>query len=215
MKKTIGILAHVDAGKTTLSERILFLSGALRKTGRVDHGDSFLDTHPIERERGITVFSGQAAFTMGRDEIYWLDTPGHVDFSTEMERAASVMDCAILVVSAAEGVQSHTETVWGVLERYRVPVFVFINKTDRMGADADAVLAQIRDRLSGDAADFRTWQGNTASMPQDIQETAAERDEELMDRLFADAFDEELWTQRLTEQIAARQLFPVMAGSGL
>ena len=121
MKKTVGVLAHVDAGKTTFSEQVLYLSHAIRALGRVDHQDAFLDTHPLERQRGITIFSGQACLSLGDDTVYWLDTPGHVDFSTEMERALSVMDYAVLVVSCAEGVQSHTETVWRLLSAYRIP----------------------------------------------------------------------------------------------
>ena len=137
MRKTIGILAHVDAGKTTFSERVLFHTQAIRKLGRVDHQDAFLDSHALEKQRGITIFSGLANFEMNGDTYYWLDTPGHVDFSTEMERAVSVMDYAVLVISCAEGVQSHTETVWQLLKEYNVPVMVFLNKLDRAGADPD------------------------------------------------------------------------------
>ena len=140
MRKTIGILAHVDAGKTTFSERVLFHTQAIRKLGRVDHQDAFLDSHALEKQRGITIFSGLANFEMNGDTYYWLDTPGHVDFSTEMERAVSVMDYAVLVISCAEGVQSHTETVWQLLKEYNVPVLVFLNKLDRAGADPERVL---------------------------------------------------------------------------
>ena len=140
MKKTIGILAHVDAGKTTFSEQALYCARALRAPGRVDHRDAFLDIHPLERARGITIFSDQACFDYDGDTWYWIDTPGHVDFSSEMERALGALDYAVLIVSCAEGVQSHTETAWRLLERYGVPAFLFLNKTDRAGADPDTVL---------------------------------------------------------------------------
>ena len=129
MKKTIGILAHVDAGKTTFSEQILYHAHALRAPGRVDHGDAFLDAHPLEKARGITIFSDQARFEYGGDTWYWIDTPGHADFSSEMERALSILDFAVLVISCVEGVQSHTETAWRLLGQYNVPVFLFFNKT--------------------------------------------------------------------------------------
>ena len=148
-EKTIGILAHVDAGKTTFSEQALYLTHAIRHLGRVDHRDAFLDDHPMERQRGITIFSGQAVLEIGGNTVYWLDTPGHVDFSAEMERALSVMDAAVLVVSAAEGIQSHTETLWQLLQAYRVPTFVFLNKCDREGADFDGVLGLWRASVPG------------------------------------------------------------------
>lgn len=214
MRKTIGILAHVDAGKTTFSERVLYLTQAIRTLGRVDHQDAFLDAHPLERERGITIFSGQATFELDGDTIYWLDTPGHVDFSTEMERAVAVMDYAVLLVSCAEGVQSHTETVWQLLRNYHVPVFLFLNKIDREGADPDAVIAQIHRRLSPDAIDLRSLQ-MTGEMDTALQEAVAERDEALLDRLFSDGYDAALWQASLLKQIKARQCFPVMAGTAL
>ena len=126
----IGILAHVDSGKTTLSEGMLYTAGEIRKIGRVDHGDAFLDTHEIERDRGITIFSKQATMKFRETEFTLLDTPGHVDFSTEMERTLSVLDYAILVISGTDGVQNHTETLWRLLKRYDVPTFLFINKMD-------------------------------------------------------------------------------------
>ena len=134
MKKlVIGILAHVDAGKTTLSEALLYQTGAIRSLGRVDHKDAFLDTEALERERGITIFSKQAVFPLGEAEAALLDTPGHVDFSAEMERTLQVMDCAILVISGTDGVQAHTRTLWQLLEGRGVPVFLFINKMDLVG----------------------------------------------------------------------------------
>ena len=138
MKKlTIGILAHVDAGKTTLSEGLLYAAGALRTLGRVDHGDAFLDTEALERERGITIFAKQAVLDCGGTHITLLDTPGHVDFSAEAERTLQVLDYAVLVISGTDGVQSHTETLWRLLRRYHIPTFVFINKMDRDRADFD------------------------------------------------------------------------------
>ena len=151
---TIGVLAHVDSGKTTLSEGLLFASGALRRLGRVDHGDAFLDTDALERERGITIFAKQAMLTAGETEITLLDTPGHVDFSAEMERTLSVLDYAVLVISGSDGVQSHTRTLWRLLERYSVPTFLFINKMDLAGADEDALMAQLTAALSAECVDF-------------------------------------------------------------
>lgn len=214
MRKTIGILAHVDAGKTTLSEQVLYQARAIRTLGRVDHRDAFLDAHPLERERGITIFSGQACFDLNGDTIYWLDTPGHVDFSTEMERALSIMDYAVLVVSCAEGVQSHTETVWRLLENYHVPVFLFLNKIDRTGADQEAVIAQMRRRLSRDVMDLRSLQQNDC-MDETLQEAIAERDELLLEQLFSSGYDAPRWHDALIRQIAQRQCFPVMSGAAL
>lgn len=214
MKMTVGILAHVDAGKTTFSEQVLYQTKAIRSLGRVDHQDAFLDAHPIERQRGITIFSGQACFQLGQHTIYWLDTPGHVDFSAEMERSISMMDYAILIISCVDGVQSHTETVWHLLESYHVPVFIFLNKIDREGADAEAVLSELRSRLSPDVIDLRAYQ-QTGCMDAALQEAVAERDEALLDSLFSDGYDKDLWQQGLMAQIAARKCFPLMSGAAL
>ena len=153
-KLVVGILAHVDAGKTTLSEALLYQSGALRRLGRVDHQDAFLDTDAMERERGITIFSKQAVFSLADTEVTLLDTPGHVDFSAEAERTLQVLDCAILVISGTDGVQAHTRTLWRLLERYHVPTFLFINKMDLAGADRSAVLAGLKQRLGSGCVDF-------------------------------------------------------------
>ena len=153
-KLVIGILAHVDAGKTTLSESMLYQSGSIRKLGRVDKGDAFLDTYQLERDRGITIFSKQAQLSIGDLKITLLDTPGHVDFSAEMERTISVLDYAVLVISGTDGVQSHTETLWRLLARYRVPVFLFINKMDLTGAARKERLLEIRRRLGDGCIDF-------------------------------------------------------------
>lgn len=214
MRKTIGILAHVDAGKTTFSEQVLFHTHAIRSLGRVDHQDAFLDAHPLEKQRGITIFSGQACFQLGGDTVYWLDTPGHVDFSAEMERAVSIMDYAILVVSCAEGVQSHTETLWRLLDSYHVPVFIFLNKIDRAGADPEAVLAQMRRHLSPDVTDMRAYQA-TAVMDEALQEAIAAQDEALLEALFTTGYAESRWRAALVEQIRQRRCFPMMAGCAL
>jgi small GTP-binding protein len=140
----LGILAHVDSGKTTLSEAMLYRAGAIRKLGRVDHKDAFLDTDALEKARGITIFSKQALFTAGNTDFTLLDTPGHVDFSTETERTLQVLDYAVLVVSGTDGVQSHTETLWRLLRRYHVPTFVFVNKMDLPGKSREELLAQLR-----------------------------------------------------------------------
>ena len=213
MKITIGVLAHVDAGKTTFSERVLSLSGSIRTMGRVDHGDAFLDAHPIERERGITIFSDQALIERDGDEIFWVDTPGHADFSPEMERAVSVMDAAVVVVSCAEGVQSHTETVFRLLRENRVPTLIFLNKIDRKGADAEKALAQMKRLLSADVIDARGFAGGR--MSETLIEEVAARDESLMDRLFEKGYDEALWLAALSRQVMACVAFPVMAGSAL
>lgn len=140
----LGILAHVDAGKTTLSEALLYRTGAIRDLGRVDHKNAHLDTHALERSRGITIFSRQARLTLGDTAVTLLDTPGHVDFSAEMERTLQVLDYAVLVISGTDGVQAHTETLWQLLRRYRVPVFVFVTKMDLPGADRAALMADLR-----------------------------------------------------------------------
>ncbi len=213
MKKTIGILAHVDAGKTTFSEQVLYRAQAIRALGRVDHGDAFLDTHPLERQRGITIFSDQAYFERGGDGYFWVDTPGHVDFSAEMERAVSIMDYAVLVVSAAEGVQSHTESIWTLLKAYNVPVFVFVNKMDRAGADLQRVLAEMRKRLSTDAVCLDSLK--SGDMDEAMIEAVAERDEALLERYYEGEYDREEWLNALKTQIRTRAIFPVVSGSAL
>ena len=155
----VGILAHVDAGKTTLAEGILYLNGKVRKLGRVDHGDAFLDTYELEKERGITIFSKQALIQLGEKKLTLLDTPGHVDFSAEMERTLQVLDAAILVISGADGVQGHVETLWKLLKRYRIPVFLFVNKMDQEGTDKEKLLAELKSRLDENCVDFSAASG--------------------------------------------------------
>ena len=216
----IGILAHVDAGKTTLSEQLLFHAGVLRAPGRVDHRDAFLDAHPLERQRGITIFSDQAVFERNGHRFFWVDTPGHADFAAEMERALSVLDMAVLVVNGAEGIQSHTETIqghtetlWSLLAAYGVPTVLFINKTDRPACDVDGVLAQLKGQLSADAVDMGGWHGG--DLPTGVAEAVAERDEALLDRWLSDAYEPTAWLEGLGRQVANRQLFPVYSGSAL
>ena len=145
---TLGILAHVDAGKTTLSESMMYLTGQIRTLGRVDHKDAFLDTHELERDRGITIFSKQAVFNLGDKKVTLLDTPGHVDFSAEMERTLQVLDYVVLVISGADGVQGHTRTLWRLLEQYKIPVFLFVNKMDQEGTNREQLLSELKKSLS-------------------------------------------------------------------
>src|SRR3954467_4281579 len=154
MKKTIGLFAHVDAGKTTLAEQLLYYTNTIKHKGRVDHKDTFLDSHEIEKQRGITVFADQALFNYNGSTYYLIDTPGHVDFSPEMERAIQVMDFALIIVSAVEGIEGHTETVWRLLQKNKVPTIFFINKIDRVGADALNVMEEIRTQLTTDVCDI-------------------------------------------------------------
>ena len=199
----IGLLAHVDAGKTTLSEAMLYLTGELRAPGRVDHGDTALDTHALERRRGITIFSAQAGFRRGATDFTLLDTPGHVDFSAEMERTLDVLDCAVLVVSGADGVQAHTETLWRLLRRYGVPVFVFVTKMDQPAADRDRVLAELRGRFGSQILDF-------SRRPAD--EELAMLDEGLLDRYLEEG---RVTDGEIRSLIAQRTLCPCFFGSGL
>ena len=157
-KLVIGILAHVDAGKTTLAESLLYKTGSIRKLGRVDHKNAFLDTYELEKERGITIFSKQAVFSYKDLNITLLDTPGHVDFSAEMERTLQVLDYAILVISGSEGIQGHTETLWQMLSRYRIPTFIFINKMDLDGADRQELMMALKKSLSEGCVDFSSDQ---------------------------------------------------------
>ena len=206
MKKLVlGMLAHVDAGKTTLSEGLLYLSGAVRRLGRVDHRDAFLDTDAQERERGITIFSKQAEFSWGDTALTLLDTPGHVDFSAEMERTLSVLDCAVLVISGTDGIQGHTRTLWRLLERHAIPTFLFVNKMDLAGADRDALLAQLQDRLDGGCLDFS--QGL-----EPVTEDLASLDEELMDRYLEGG---PVMAGDAAALIARRLVFPCFFGSAL
>ena len=204
----IGILAHVDAGKTTLSEEILYRTGAIRNRGRVDNRDTFLDTDDQERARGITIFSKQAVFPLGDWEVTLLDTPGHVDFSAEMERTLSVLDYAVLIVSGADGVQGHTETLWRLLKCYQVPVFLFVNKMDQPGTDRAALLKELKKRLSDTCVAFDQEGRNEAEW----QEEIAMCDEHLLEGYLSGNPIEE---NQIREIIRARKLFPCYFGSAL
>lgn len=204
MKKlVVGILAHVDSGKTTLSEAMLYTAGKIRKLGRVDHKDAYLDTDAQERERGITIFSKQAVFTYDGMEITLLDTPGHVDFSAEMERTLQVLDYAILVINGMDGVQSHTDTLWKLLKRYEIPTFIFVNKMDMEGTDKDAVFLNIRKKLDGDCVDFSSG---------DRDEQIAMADERLLDTYLDSGMVE---VEDIIEAILDRKIFPCFWGSAL
>ena len=208
MKKqlTMGILAHVDAGKTTLSEAMLYLSGAIRKLGRVDKKDAYLDSDAQERARGITIFSKQARFEWKDLGITLLDTPGHVDFSAEMERTLQVLDYAVLLVSGADGVQGHTETLWKLLNRNQIPTFLFVNKMDQPGTDKDGLMANIKERLSDNCVDF------TGEWDDDFYESLAMCEEDLLDQYLETGEVSETEIPRL---ITERKLFPVYFGSAL
>ena len=201
----IGILAHVDSGKTTLSEALLYGTGTIRKLGRVDHKDAFLDTDALEKARGITIFSKQALFTAGNTDFTLLDTPGHVDFSTETERTLQVLDYAVLVISGTDGVQSHTETLWRLLRRYRIPTFVFVNKMDLPGPGREALLTQLNRRLGDGFVDFGAEQA-------DRDEALAVCDERLMETMLDRG---SLTDTDLIPAIARRHVFPCWFGSAL
>lgn len=210
----IGILAHVDAGKTTMSEAILYETGKLKKMGRVDNRDAFLDTFALERARGITIFSKQAVFPLGDTFVTLLDTPGHVDFSAEMERTLQVLDYAVLIVSGADGVQGHTETLWRLLKRYRIPVFLFVNKMDQKGTDQEAVLASLKERLDHGIVDFSGVSGNCEILgtSDETAEEIATCDEALLEAYLADG---SLKTADVRNAIQDRKLFPCFFGSAL
>lgn len=204
----VGLLAHVDAGKTTLSESILYQSGAIRNLGRVDHQDAFLDTDEMERERGITIFSKQAVLTWKDTEITLLDTPGHVDFSAEMERVLQVLDCAVLVISGADGVQGHTETLWKLLTRYGIPVFLFVNKMDQEGTDCGKLLAELKSRFSEGCIGF----GRVETGAEEVIEEIAVCDEQTMEEYLEKGSVAAASIRRL---VAERKIFPCYFGSAL
>ena len=202
----MGILAHVDAGKTTLSESMLYLSGTVRKLGRVDHKDAFLDTYALERDRGITIFSKQAVFSLGNKKVNLLDTPGHVDFSAEMERTLQVLDYAVLVISGADGVQGHTETLWKLLKLYDIPTFIFINKMDQQGTDKVALLSELKERLD---------EGCIAFDQEECTETLEElamTDEKVLDYFME---HESIRKEDICRLIKERRVFPCYFGSAL
>lgn len=206
-KLTIGILAHVDAGKTTLAESILYKTGQIRKLGRVDHKNAFLDTDALERSRGITIFSKQANFHLHEKEITLLDTPGHIDFSAEMERTLQVLDYAILVINGADGVQSHVQTLWKLLDKYNIPVFLFINKMDQRGTECESLLAELQNRLNTHCVDFSDNENDETFI-----ENIAVCDELLLEKYLE---TESISLNDIQTLIENRKLFPCYFGSAL
>ncbi len=206
-RMVIGILAHVDAGKTTLAESMLYLSGSIRKLGRVDHKDAFLDTYELERNRGITIFSKQAEFELLNTKVTLLDTPGHVDFSAEMERTLQVLDYAILVISGSDGVQGHTETLWRLLKKHKIPTFLFVNKMDLLGTNQEAMMKELKKRLDDGCVDF------TSIEEQDIwMENLAMCDETVLDSYMESGI---VLEEDVKALIANRKVFPCYFGSAL
>ena len=206
-RTTIGILAHVDAGKTTLAEAMLYRCGAIRKAGRVDHGDAHMDTHSLERARGITIFASQAQLQLGDWKAALLDTPGHVDFSAEMERTLWVLDYAILVINGADGVQAHVRTLWKLLKKYRIPVFLFVNKMDQPGTDRMALLTELKGALDGRCVDFTADRAEVV-----ICEDAAVCDEALLEQFLEQGT---LSTESIAHKIRERKIYPCYFGSAL
>ncbi len=205
----VGILAHVDAGKTTLAEGILYQTGQIRKLGRVDHKDAFLDTHAMEKERGITIFSKQAELTIGEKEVTLLDTPGHVDFSAEMERTLQVLDYAVLVISGSDGVQGHVETLWHLLKCYDIPTFLFVNKMDLEGTDREQLMGELKERLSDDCEDFMR-DGEQAD--EEFCERIALHDETLLEEYLEGNMP---GREDIAGLVKERKLFPCFFGSAL
>ena len=210
MKKlVIGILAHVDAGKTTMSEAMLYAGGTISSVGRVDHKDTFLDTDAMEKERGITIFSKQARFFWKDMDITLLDTPGHVDFSSEMERTLQVLDYAILVINGTDGVQGHTETLWKLLKRYEIPTFIFVNKMDLVHDDKNDILMKLKKRLGDEIVDFsdEAWQEKDV-----IHEEIAMCNETALEEFMENG---EVSFETLCNMVKERCLFPCLFGSAL
>ena len=203
---SIALLAHVDAGKTTLSESLLYTAGKIRSLGRVDKGDAYLDTYELEKKRGITIFSKQAVFSFGGTEITLLDTPGHVDFSAEMERTLQVLDYAVLVISASDGVQAHTQTLWRLLRRYNVPTFLFVNKMDQRGTDISSIITELKDRLSANIVNCMEPE------TEECKEEIALCDEALLERYLEDG---DVSADIMPALIADGKLFPCFFGSAL
>lgn len=213
MNKVIGVLAHVDAGKTTVTEQILAHVGVVRRAGRVDHRDAFMDHHAIERERGITVFSDQAVFDYKDDRYYWIDTPGHAELCAEMENVLPVLDYALLIISCTEGVESHTETVWKLLEKHSIPTVIFVNKCDRPDADTHHCLNELKSRLSATACDFSGYTGD--NIPETVAEAAAVQDDDLLEQYLSGECDTDRLKTAVIEQFKARETFPVFFGAAL
>ena len=214
MIKTIGILAHVDAGKTSLSEQILYHTKSIRSRGRVDHKNTFLDNYEVERKRGITVFSKIARFFYNENEYFLVDTPGHVDFSGQMERSLDILDYAILVVSGTQKVQSHTSTVFKLLKKKNIPTFIFINKIDSENFFIDEVISDIKENLDSNIIDM-TDEFKNEDFSEDFIDFIAERDENLMEVYFESGYNKKLWEDNLKKQIKENKIYPVFRGSAL
>ena len=217
MNKTIGILAHVDAGKTTFCEQILYHTNCIRKLGRVDHKDTFLDNHDIEKTRGITIFSGQANFKYKDSNYFLIDTPGHIDFSNEMERSIKIMDYAVVIISGVEKVQSHTKTVFRLLKEYKIPTFIFVNKMDRIGANKEDVINDLKEDLDENIIDIDDSLdiNENYKLSNDVIEFIAERDSYLLEAYLDEKYDEELWIITMKTMIKDCEVYPCMFGSAL
>ena len=214
MRKTIGILAHVDAGKTTLAEQILYHTKSIRSRGRVDHKNSFLDSHNIERERGITVFSDQGIFQYNNSKYYLIDTPGHADFSSEMERGIQIMDYAILILSAVDGIQGHSETVWSLLKKHKIPTFIFINKIDRVGVNLNEVIEEIKDKFTKDICIIKNYLKENL-MDETFIDFIVEKDDELLEKYLEGNYNEEDLINFFKKIIKENKAYPVFLGSAL
>lgn len=218
MKKTIGVLAHVDAGKTTFCEQVLYHTKSIKNRGRVDDKNTFLDNHEIEKQRGITIFSEQGKIYFNRSSYNLIDTPGHIDFSPEMERSIRIMDYAVVIISAVEKVQVHTKTVFRLLKKHRVPTFLFINKIDRSGIDAEILLSDIKSKLTENAVDLSdklNIDGSDITLSEELIEFIAESDEELIERYLNNDYDEKIWIYKLKEKIKKCDIYPILRGSAL
>ncbi|UOW66775.1 elongation factor G [Paraclostridium bifermentans] len=218
MEKTIGVLAHVDAGKTTFCEQVLYHTKSIKNRGRVDDKNTFLDNNEIEKQRGITIFSEQGKFYYNGSSYNLIDTPGHIDFSPEMERSIRIMDYAVVIISAVEKVQVHTKTVFRLLKKHRVPTFLFINKIDRSGIDAELLLSDIKSKLTEntvDLSDKLNIDGSDITLSEGLIEFIAESDEELIERYLNDDYDEKTWIYKLKEKIKKCEIYPILRGSAL
>lgn len=204
----IGIVAHVDAGKTTLTEAMLYKAGAIRRLGRVDKKDSWFDSHELERSRGITIFSKQNPFSLGEKKFTLVDTPGHVDFSAEMERTLGILDYAVLVIDGSSGIQSHTETIWQLLEEYTVPIFIFINKTDREGVEKTSLMEELKSRLSSQCVDFTQ---EKSALDEELSMISVE----MLEAVLEGNADESFCKKEISKAVSERNLFPCFFGSAL
>lgn len=205
----------MDAGKTTFSEQLLYYTKSIKQRGRVDHRDAFLDSHQIERQRGITVFADQGRFEYGGDHYFLIDTPGHADFSPEMERAIQAMDAAIVLISAVEGIEGQTETVWEMLDKHRIPTFFFINKTDRTGADVERVIREIRTNFTAEVCGVTDLLTGDGEMVGELIDFIAERDEELLESYLEQGYGKETWLRAMRRMIREHRIFPCAYGSAL